>query len=199
MLSAGTNVEWLRDDLGLIATSAESHAVASSCADSAGVVYVPALLGLGTPHWDYGARGTLLGLTRGSDRSHVVRAVLEGIAHRGADLLEAARFDAGTDIHTVRIDGGMSENPTFVQAVANAAGCAIEVSPVPESTTIGAAFMAGLGVGVWQDMADLDDMWEPAAVVDPEPTWDRGARRAQWLDAVEQASGWYPELSALDF
>ena len=90
MLSAGTNIEWLRDDLGIIGTSAESHDVAQGCATSDGVVYVPALLGLGTPHWDYGARGTLLGITRGTERSHVVRAVLEGIAHRGADLIDAA-------------------------------------------------------------------------------------------------------------
>ncbi|MUH51750.1 MAG: glycerol kinase, partial [Actinobacteria bacterium] len=90
MLSAGTNVEWLRDDLGIIATAAESHAVAAQCEHTDGVVYVPALLGLGTPHWDYGARGTLLGITRGTGRAHIVRAVLEGVAHRGADLIEAA-------------------------------------------------------------------------------------------------------------
>ncbi|MGB0114299.1 MAG: FGGY-family carbohydrate kinase [Ilumatobacteraceae bacterium] len=199
MLSAGTNVEWLRDDLGLISTSAESHDVASACSDAGGVVYVPALMGLGTPRWDYGARGTLLGLTRGTERSHVVRAVLEGVAHRGADLLDAARVDAGIDIHTVRIDGGMSANPTFVQAFANATGCPIEVSPISESTTIGAAFMAGLGVGLWSDMHDLDDLWKPAAIVEPEPTAHTAAERARWHDAIERSAGWIPELSALDF
>lgn len=199
MLSAGTNIEWLRDDLGLIATSADSHDVASRCDHSDGVVYVPALMGLGTPRWDYGARGTLLGLTRGSDRSHVVRAVLEGIAHRGADLLDAAGSDAGIDIHTVRIDGGMSANPTFAQAVANAAGRAIEVAPVADSTTVGAAFMAGLGVGVWSDMHDIDDLWRPAATIEPDAAWDHAARRAQWHEAVDRAAQWIPELSALDF
>src|SRR4029079_2698460 len=89
MLSAGTNVEWLRDDLGIIATAAESHDVASQCASSEGVVFVPALLGLGTPQWDYGARGALFGVTRGTNRAHVVRAVLEGVAQRAADLVEA--------------------------------------------------------------------------------------------------------------
>ena len=93
MLSAGTNIEWLRDDLGLIGSAADSHSVAQTCASSEGVVYVPALLGLGTPRWDYGARGTLLGLTRGSSRSHIVRAVLEGVAHRGADLIDALSLD----------------------------------------------------------------------------------------------------------
>jgi glycerol kinase len=130
MLSAGTNVDWLRDDLGIIATSAESHDVAQGCTTTDGVVYVPALLGLGTPHWDYGARGTLLGITRGTERSHVVRAVLEGIAHRGADLLDAAQADTGIEVTEVRVDDGMSENPTFVQALADAAGRPIEVAPV---------------------------------------------------------------------
>ena len=116
MLSAGTNVEWLRDDLGLIATSDESEAVAASVPDTDGVVYVPALLGLGTPRWDYGARGALLGLTRGSGRAHVVRAVLEGVAERGADLVEAAEADSGVTLEALRIDGGMSANSVFVQA-----------------------------------------------------------------------------------
>ena len=106
---------------------------------------MPALLGLGTPHWDYGARGTLLGLTRGTSRAHVVRAVLEGIAHRGADLVEAAEADTGLTIPSLRVDGGMSANPTFVQALADATGRPVEVSPVVEATTLGAAFLAGPG------------------------------------------------------
>ncbi|HUV17366.1 MAG TPA: FGGY family carbohydrate kinase [Ilumatobacteraceae bacterium] len=199
MLSAGTNVEWLRDDLGLIDTSAQSHDVAAMCDDTDGVIYVPALLGLGTPKWDYGARGTLLGITRGTGRPHVVRAVLEGIAHRGADLIEAARTDSGVDIHTVRIDGGMSANPTFAQALANAANCPIEVSPVSEATTIGAGFMAGLGVGVFDGMDDLDALWRPAHVVEPADPSSHGRRRERWADALERAGGWHPDLSALEF
>jgi glycerol kinase len=199
MLSAGTNVDWLRDDLGLIATSAESHDIAARCDDTDGVVYVPALLGLGTPKWDYGARGTLLGITRGTGRPHVVRAVLEGIAHRGADLLDAARADSGVDIHTVRIDGGMSVNPTFTQALADAADCPIEVSPVPESTTIGAAFMAGLGVGVFASVDDLDELWTPAHVVEPRDSATHEQRRARWADALGRAGNWHADLSALEF
>ena len=199
MLSAGTNVEWLRDDLGLIATSAESHDVSSMCDDTGGVMYVPALLGLGTPRWDYGARGTLLGITRGTGRPHVVRAVLEGVAHRGADLIDAARADSGVDIHTVRIDGGMSANPTFAQALADTANCPIEVSPVAEATTIGAAFMAGLGVGLFTDMDDLDALWNPAHVVEPGDPGSHGQRRERWADALERAGGWHADLSALEF
>jgi glycerol kinase len=199
MLSAGSNVEWLRDDLGLITTSAESHEVASGCDDTDGVIYVPALLGLGTPQWDYGARGTLLGITRGTNRSHVVRAVLEGVADRGADLLEAARADTGIDIQIVRIDGGMSENPTFTQALADATDRAIEVAPVADATTIGAAFMAGLGIGVWSDMSDLDSLWRPSIVVEPHQSGQHASRRSRWRKALERSAGWIPELSALDF
>lgn len=195
MLSAGTNVEWLRDDLGLIASAAESHEVASGCADSEGVVYVPALLGLGTPYWDYGARGTLLGVTRGTGRAQVVRAVLEGVAHRGADLVEAAETDGGSTIPSLRVDGGMSANPTFIQALADASGKPVEVSPVLEATTLGAAFLAGLAVGTWPDEAALAATWSPRARVEP----GRALDRDRWKDACRRAGGWVPELSSLDF
>jgi glycerol kinase len=195
MLSAGSNIDWLRDDLGLIATSAESHDVAAACASADGVVYVPALLGLGTPNWDYGARGTLLGATRGTTRAHVVRAVLEGIAHRGADMVEAAEADTGLSIPSLRIDGGMSQNPTFAQALADAAGRPVEVSRVVEATTLGAAYLAGVGTGLWRDFDDVAASWEPASVYEPQASPDR----EQWLRAVSRAAGWIPELSALDF
>lgn len=195
MLSAGTAVEWLRDDMGMIATAAESHEVASACESTEGVLFVPALLGLGTPAWDYGARGTLLGLTRGSGRPQVVRAVLEGVAHRGADLLEAAEADADTTIGSLRIDGGMSANPTFVQALANATQRPIEVSPVVEATTLGAGFLAGLATGTWSGWDDIAATWAPASVVEPTHPLDRG----RWAEARTRASGWVPELSMLDF
>ena len=195
MLSAGSNVEWLRDDLGIIATSADSHDVAAAVDGTDGVIYVPALLGLGTPRWDYGARGTLVGITRGTSRAHLVRAVLEGVAHRGADLVEAAEADTGLAIGTLRVDGGMSANPTFTQALADAAARPVEVSPVVEATTLGAAFLAGLATGVWSDMGDADRAFTPARVVEPERALDRQA----WARAVERAAGWIPELSALDF
>ena len=195
MLSAGTNVEWLRDDLGIIDTAAASHDVASLCETSDGVVYVPALLGLGTPKWDYGARGTLLGITRGSGRPQIVRAVLEGIAQRGADLVEAAEADTGLSIPLLRVDGGMSENPTFVQALANAVGRAVEVSPVTEATTLGAGYLAGLAVGTWSDLDEVADSWTPATVVEPNGSFDRD----RWHQAIERSSRWIPDLSALDF
>lgn len=195
-LSAGTCVEWLRDDLGLISSSADSAVVAGSCDSSAGVFFVPALLGLGTPRWDYGARGTLLGLTRGSGRAEIVRAVLEGVAHRGADMLEAAEADAGTTIEALRVDGGMSANRVFNQALADACGVPVEVSPEREATTLGAAYLAGLAIGTWASEDDIAEQWEPASVVEPR----RGALdRDRWRAAVDRAAGWVPELSALDF
>jgi glycerol kinase len=195
MLSAGTNVEWLRDDMGLIDTAEASHDVASRCRASDGVVYVPALLGLGTPEWDYGARGTLLGLTRGTERHHVVRAVLEGVAHRGADLVEAAEADTGLEIPALRVDGGMSRNPTFVQALADASGKRVEVAPLVEATTLGAGFLAGVATGVWPDLAATAAQWQPSAVVEPGERLDRAA----WAKAIGRTRGWIPELSALDF
>jgi glycerol kinase len=195
MLSAGTNVEWLCDDMGLIDSPADSHAVANRCATSDGVVYVPALLGLGTPRWDYGARGTLLGLTRGTERPHIVRAVLEGVAHRGADMVAAAETDTGLTIPTLRIDGGMSQNPTFVQALADASGKPVEVSPVVESTTLGAAFLAGVATGTWSSLADTAAAFTPASTVEPGEPLDR----AMWAAALDRAAAWIPELSALDF
>jgi glycerol kinase len=195
MLSAGTNVEWLRDDLGLVETSAQTHDVAATVESTDGLVYVPALLGLGTPHWDYGARGALLGITRGTTAAHLVRAVLEGVAQRGADLVEAAERDTGLRIETLRVDGGMSGNPTFVQALADATGRPVEVSPVVDATTLGAAFLAGLATGVWGDIEDADTTWRPARVVEPGEPMDR----AVWARSVERAAGWIPELSALDF
>jgi glycerol kinase len=195
MLSAGTNIEWLRDDLGVIADAAESHDVASQCDDTGDVWYVPALLGVGTPAWDYGARGTVLGLTRGTGRPELVRAVLEGIAHRGADLVEAAEGDSGIAIPRLRVDGGMSANPTFVQALADASQREIEVSPVREATTLGAAFLAGLAVGTWPDEDELAATWSPRERVGPRRKPDRD----RWREACRRAARWLPDLSAVDF
>ena len=195
MLTAGQSVEWLRDDLGVIADAGESEAVAAACESTGGVFFVPALLGMATPAWDFGARGTLLGLTGGTGRAEVVRAVLEGVAHRGADLLEAAEADSGCQIPILRVDGGMSANRVFVQALADACQRPVEVSPVLEATTLGAAFLAGMAVGLWAGEDEVAATWSPRATVEPAGTTDR----RRWREACERARGWIPELSALDF
>ncbi len=200
MLSAGTCVEWLRDDLGIVESAEQSADVAAGCDDTGDVWFVPALLGLGTPVWDFGARGTVLGLTRGSGRAELVRAVLEGVAHRGADLLLAAESDSGMSIPVLRIDGGMSSNPVFADALAEACGCPIEIAPVVEATTLGAGFLAGMAAGTWSDEDDVAAAYTPRKVVEP-TAGDavREERRTRWLEARGRAEKTVPELSALDF
>ena len=195
MLAAGTNVQWLRDDLGVISSAAESHELASGCDDTGGVVYVPALLGLGTPSWDYGARGAFFGLTRGTGRAEMVRAVLEGVAQRGADLVDAAEADSGVSIPALRVDGGMTDNDTFVQALADAAQRPVEVSPVREATSRGAALMASLAVGRYHSVDELAQTWRPRVRVEPARVLDR----ERWREAIGRARRWIPELSGIDF
>ena len=200
MLSAGTCIEWLRDDLGIIATSKESETVAAQCTTAGDVWFVPALLGLGTPVWDFGARGTLVGLTRGSGRPEIVRAVLEGVAHRGADLVEASESDSGFPIAALRTDGGMSDNDVFVQALADAIGRPVEISPVQEATTLGAGLLAGLAVGTYATTSELAETFSPRRTVEPQCSEaDRGAARDRWLAARHKAEGTIAELSGISF
>lgn len=195
ILSAGSCVEWLRDDLGIIARADETGPLAASVSDSGGVVFVPALLGLGTPVWDFGARGAFFGLTRGTSRAHIVRAVLEGIAQRGADLLEAAEADGGIEFRSLSVDGGMSENDVFLQALADATGRPIEVSSVVEATAVGASFLAGVAEGIWEDLHETAALVHPRRIVEPARRLDR----ARWQAARAQAERTVPELSSLEF
>jgi glycerol kinase len=205
MLTAGSNVEWLVHDMGLIPDASSSDAVAGSVESSDGVVFVPALIGLGTPQWDYGARGTLLGLTRGSTTAHIVRAVLDGVAHRGADLLAAAEAQSGMHVAQLQVDGGMSRNGVFVQALADAINRPVAISRDTEATTLGAAFLAGTAAGVWGSLGEATSLVAPLRTVEPSvAASSTGASRdpssrAQWHEAVRRAQGWIPELSALDF
>jgi len=195
MLSAGTNVDWLCEDLGLVDDPRDTDQIAARSGGSGGAIYVPALLGLGTPHWDYGARGTLLGLTRGTTKENIVHAVLEGIAQRGADLLEATEADSGLRIERMRMDGGMSRNETFVQLFANATARPVDVSPVTEATTLGAAFAAGVGAGVWSTLDEATSTIAPLRTIEPTRPLDREV----WKEALTRATAWIPALSALDF
>ena len=194
MLTAGSAVTWLRDDMGLISSPEESAEIAATCEHTDDVWFVPALVGVGTPDWDFGARGTLIGLTRGTGRAEVVRAVLEGVAHRGADLLEAAEADGQRRVETLRVDGGMSANSVFTQALADACAKPVELSPVTEATTLGAAFLAGVAVGTWST-DDIGDLWKPRAIVEPK----RATERDRWREAKQRALRQVPELSALEF
>ncbi len=193
-LSAGTCVEWLRDGLGLIDDVAASEEVAASVPDAGDVMFVPALSGLGTPVWDHGARGLLVGMTRGTTRAHLVRAVLEGVALRAADLLDAAEADTGLRVGSLRVDGGMSANGIVLQALADATGRPVEASAHREATAMGAGYLAGVAVGAWPDLA-------AAAATRPEPHRIEPAGsldRDRFADATRRAAAWIPALTDLD-
>jgi len=195
MLSAGSALDWLVTDLGLLHDAAESAEVASRCTGTGDVFFVPATLGIGTPTWDFGARSLLIGITSGTGRPEVVRAVLEGIAQRGADLLEAAEADAGLEIARLRADGGMSANPVFVQALADACRRPVEISSELEATTLGAGLLAGLAVRTWSSEADAASACRPRSIIEPAGP----DHRDRWAEARSRAEKWIPELSALRF
>lgn len=198
VFSAGSCVRWLCD-LGLIESVDQSDALASSVDETEGVDFVPAFSGLGTPRWDFGARGGFFGLTRGSSAAHLVRAVLEGVAQRGADLVEAAESETGTRLDEIRLDGGMSANSFFVQRLADFSGHRVAVSSEREATTRGAGLMALVSAGHLA-LRDVATLWSPGFVATPSISDSaREESRAHWLDTVERAARTIPELSAVSF
>jgi glycerol kinase len=185
---AGAVVQWLRDELKVIATSSESAARARAVPDTAGVYFVPAFAGLGAPWWDPDARGAILGITRGTRQEHVVRAALEAIAFQARDLLEAMKKDAGCPIGTVRVDGGASTNDFLMQFQADILGMPLARPRSPETTALGAAFAAGLAAGVWSGREELARMYEEERRF--EPSMDPAVRErmtAGWARAVAAA------------
>jgi glycerol kinase len=183
----GAAVQWLRDGLQIVGSAAETAAVAATVPDSDGVVFVPALTGLGAPHWDPHARGTILGITRGTTRAHVVRATLEAIAFEVRDVLETMPSDSTP----LRVDGGAAANDLLCQIQADQLGRAVQRPRIVETTGLGAAFLAGLGVGVWDSTDDLRETWQLDRSFDPAA--DRtaaDAAHALWLKAVERAKSW---------
>ncbi len=195
---AGAAVQWLRDGLGLIRSAAEIEALAASVPDNGGVYLVPAFTGLGAPHWDPYARGILAGLTRGTTAGHVARATLEAIAYQTADVLAAMQADAGIALKELRVDGGATRNDLLMQFQADILGVPVVRPRMLESTAQGAAFLAGLGVGLWQDAAEIDRYWSAERTF--EPAMD-AARRAELLDAwqraLERAKAWEPQSVTL--
>ena len=198
ILSAGSNVAWLRE-LGLLSELRDSDALARSVPSSEGVSFVPAFAGLGTPQWDFGARGAFFGLTRGSSAAHLVRAVLEGVAQRGADLLDAAEEEIGERLPELRVDGGMSANRFFVQRLADYSGRAVAVSSEREATTRGVGLMALVAAG-HLSLDDVEGLWTPSYVAAPSLSDDeRASTRLAWGAVVQRARRTVPELSAISF
>ncbi|HEV2844235.1 MAG TPA: glycerol kinase GlpK, partial [Thermoanaerobaculia bacterium] len=187
----GAVVQWLRDGLGIIRSSSEVEALAASVPDAGGVVLVPAFTGLGAPHWDPYARGALVGITRGTTAGHLARAALEGIAFQVADVLAAMEADAGVRVSELRVDGGATANDLLMQFQADLVGVPVVRPRVQETTALGAAYLAGLAVGVWKDTGEISARWRAEKTFEPAMDADRAAElRRRWSRAVERAKAW---------
>ncbi|MBP6631955.1 MAG: glycerol kinase, partial [Kofleriaceae bacterium] len=185
---AGAAVQWLRDGLGFFTSAAEVEALAASVPDSGGVIVVPAFAGLGAPHWRPEARGLISGLTRGTTRAHLARATLEGIALQNVDILRAMEQDSGRTLAALRVDGGAAANDLLMQFQSDVLGVEIARPELVETTALGAAFLAGLGAGVWKDQDQLRATWREQRRF--KPTADRARVRehlARWDAAVAKA------------
>lgn len=188
---AGAAIQWLRDGLGIIAHAADTEALAREVEDTGGVYFVPAFVGLGAPYWDAYARGTVVGLTRGTDRRHLARAALEAICYQSRDLLEAMTGDSGIHLQALRADGGAVNNDLLMQLQADLLGVPVQRPAVTETTALGAAYLAGLAVGYWPGLEEIAAQWRVDAEFAPamdEP--QRDALYQGWQRAVERARNW---------
>jgi glycerol kinase len=190
----GAAVQWLRDGLGIIESAEETEELAASLDSNDDVYFVPALVGLGAPHWDSYARGTIVGLTRGSSRAHLARAALESMCYQTRDAVEAMEADSGTDIPTFKADGGAAANRWMMQFQADILGTPVEVPETLETTALGAAYLAGLAVGFWQDKEELKSRWRLRRRYDPQMDEEERERLyGRWKEAVARAKEWAQE------
>jgi glycerol kinase len=187
----GATVQWLRDGLGIIKQSADIEALAASVPDSGGVMLVPAFTGLGAPHWDAYARGTIVGMTRGTTAAHIARAALDAIAFQSAELLGAMQKDAGCAVQEVRADGGAARNDLLMQFQADLLGLPVIRPQVTETTALGAAYLAGLAVGFWDSREEIAAQWRIERRFEPQMAQARRAElMARWARAVAHAKSW---------
>jgi glycerol kinase len=187
----GATVQWLRDGLGIIKDSSEVEALAMSVPDSGGVMLVPAFVGLGAPHWDPYARGTIVGMTRGTTKAHIARAALQAIAYQSAELLAAMQKDAACPVKEVRADGGAARNDLLMQFQADLLGVPVVRPLVTETTALGAAYLAGLAEGFWSSREEIESLWHAERRFEPAMAPElRAELRARWARAVEHAKGW---------
>jgi len=189
----GAVVQWLRDGLGILRSSAEVEALAAGVPDSGGVVLVPAFAGLGAPHWDAYARGTIVGLTRGTGAAHIARAALEGIAFQVADVLDVMTADSGIPVTELRVDGGAAANNLLMQFQADILQVPVARPASVETTALGAAFLAGLAAGTWRSLEELRGLRRAGRTFEPVmPAAEAAARRARWAEALRRARDWEP-------
>jgi len=188
---AGAVVQWLRDGLGIIKTSAEVEQLATSVPDSGGVYFVPAFVGLGAPHWDAYARGSIFGLTRGTTAAHIARAAVESMAYQTCDVLQAMQKDSGIRLKELKVDGGASVNRALMQFQADMLGVTVRRPVVAETTALGAAYLAGLAVGYWRDLDDIASNWALDGHYEPAMTvTERDAITRRWQEAVRRSKDW---------
>jgi glycerol kinase len=184
-------VQWLRDGLGLIKSSSDIEALAQTVPDNGGVYLVPAFAGLGAPHWDQFARGTITGLTRGATAGHLARAALESIAYQTADVLAAMEADSSIPLAELRVDGGATVDDTLMQFQADILGVPLVRPKVWETTALGAAYLAGLAAGFWQNTDELQTQWRRQKTFQPAMDKARAAELQRgWRKAVDRAKGW---------
>ncbi len=187
----GAVVQWLRDELGIIRSSSEIEKLAMQVNDNGGVTIVPAFTGLGAPHWDPYARGTITGLTRGSSAAHIARAALESIAYQSADVIKSMEADAGTNLKEVRVDGGATANNLLMQFQADILGVPVIRPVVRETTALGAAYLAGIAVGHWSDTNAISNLWQIDQIFEPQMPRSIALERMEtWAEAVERSKGW---------
>jgi glycerol kinase len=187
----GAAVQWLRDGLKAIKTSVDVEALAASEPDNGGVYLVPAFVGLGAPYWDSYARGTIIGLTRGSSIGHIARATLESMCYQTRDVLEAMAADSDVHVKTLRVDGGAVVNNLLMQFQADILGVAVQRPKVAETTALGAAYLAGIAVGFWQSPQEVAEHWAVDRTFEPHMSADqRNALYADWKRAVERSMHW---------
>jgi glycerol kinase len=187
----GAVVQWLRDGLGLVKTAADIEKLARTVPDCGGVYLVPAFAGLGAPHWDQYARGTIMGLTRGTTAGHLARAALEGIAFQVSDVIEVMKQDSGVPINELRVDGGACANDLLMQFQADILQAPVVRPQIIETTALGAAFLAGLAVEVWRDQSEVHRAWQIDRVFEPAMSADEaGYRRSRWSEALRRTRDW---------
>ena len=196
MFVAGAAIQWLRDELGLIAHAAETEAIAQEVADTAGVYVVPAFVGLGAPYWDMDARGAIVGLTRGAGRRHIVRATLESLAYQSRDVIDVMNRDAGVPVRELRVDGGAAANAFLMQFQADLLGVPVVRPDMVETTALGAGFLAGLGVGFWSGTDELESLARPGRRFEPRlGAAERDRLYASWQHAVARVRSTPPMLT----
>ncbi|CAN5643606.1 hypothetical protein BH20ACT11_BH20ACT11_09140 [soil metagenome] len=193
----GAAVQWLRDGLGIIKNASETEDLARSVDDNGGVYFVPALVGLGAPHWDPYARGTVVGLTRGSTKAHLARAALESMAYQTRDAVDAMERESGIKLPSFRADGGAVANSWLMQFQADILGVPVEVPEITETTALGAAYLAGIATGFWDSRQEVSDKWRLSRRYEPQMSdEDREWLYGRWTGAVERSKGWAREAVA---